>query len=324
MPRPARRGPAPATHMPSRGKDAGSAADQSALHAGKRPRNVVQNGLDPLVARHVEAVCRACRIIESAETEPSLAMLARDAGLSPGHFQRVFKSVTGVSPKAYAAARRAEALRTALRNERTVTDAGVTAGYGSSSRLHAAAQRSLGMPPRAYRSRGARQTIRFAVGQSSLGAILVARSERGICAISLGDDPDALLSDLQERFANAELLGGDRDFERLVATVVGLVEDPRRGCDLPLDIRGTAFQERVWRALQRIPPGSTLSYAEVAARIGEPHAVRAVANACANNKLAVAIPCHRVVRSDGRLAGYRWGIDRKRELLRRESAGPAA
>ena len=175
------------------------------------------------------------------------------------------------------------------------------------------------MRARDYRAGGAGAQIRFAVGQCSLGAILVAQSQRGICAILLGDDPEALVRELQDQFPRARLIGGDAAFERWIAEVVGFIEAPAIGLRLPLDVQGTAFQERVWRALREIPPGTTASYAEIAERIGSPRAVRAVAQACGANRLAVAIPCHRVVRRDGDLAGYRWGVDRKRELLRREA-----
>jgi len=175
------------------------------------------------------------------------------------------------------------------------------------------------MTPQRYRSGGADTVIRFAIAECSLGAVLVAVSERGVCAISLGDDPDTLARDFQDRFPQAELIGGDAGFELLVAKVVGFVEAPRLGLDLPLDVRGTAFQQRVWQALREIPVGRTVSYTELAKRIGAPKSVRAVAGACAANTLAVAIPCHRVVRSDGRLAGYRWGVERKRALLDRET-----
>jgi AraC family transcriptional regulator of adaptative response/methylated-DNA-[protein]-cysteine methyltransferase len=177
------------------------------------------------------------------------------------------------------------------------------------------------MTPTEFRAGGANAEIRFAVGECSLGSILVARSGRGVCAILLGDDPDALARELQDRFPRATLIGGDPGFEDLVARVVGLVEAPRVGLDLPLDVRGTAFQQRVWRALREIPAGSTVSYREIARRIGSPASIRAVAHACAANPLAVAIPCHRVVRSDGGLAGYRWGVERKRALIQREAAG---
>jgi AraC family transcriptional regulator of adaptative response/methylated-DNA-[protein]-cysteine methyltransferase len=175
------------------------------------------------------------------------------------------------------------------------------------------------MTPSDYRDGGARTDIRFAVGECSLGSILVARSERGVCAILLGDDPDALAHDLQDRFPRANLIGGDQQFEKLVSKVVGLVESPAVGLDLPLDIRGTAFQQRVWQALREIPAGSTASYLDIANRIGSPKSVRAVAQACGANALAVAIPCHRVVRTDGGLSGYRWGVERKQALLEREA-----
>ena len=240
--------------------------------------------------------------------------------MSPYHFHRVFKTVTGVTPKAYALAQRARRLREGLEGDASITDAIFDAGFGSNSRFYETSNQRLGMRPKDWRAGGANTDIRFAIGQCSLGAILVARSERGVCAILLGEDPEALARDLQDQFPRARLIGGDAGFEEWVARVVGFVEAPGIGLDLPLDVRGTAFQERVWQALRQIPPGSTASYAEIAQRIGMPRAVRAVAQACGANHLAVAIPCHRVVRSDGALSGYRWGVDRKRELLRREGA----
>jgi AraC family transcriptional regulator of adaptative response/methylated-DNA-[protein]-cysteine methyltransferase len=176
------------------------------------------------------------------------------------------------------------------------------------------------MTPTDYRAGGTNSEIYFAIGECSLGSILVARSDKGICAILLGSEPDRLVRDLQDQFPRARLVGGDAGFERLVARVVGFVEAPRLGLDLPLDVRGTAFQQRVWQALQDIPAGGTVSYADIARRIGAPKAVRAVAQACAANSLAVAIPCHRVVRTDGSLSGYRWGVERKRALLDREAS----
>lgn len=272
-------------------------------------------------ARHAALVAQACRRIERAGTPPSLAELAAPSGMSPWHFHRVFKAATGLTPKAYAEAHRAGRVRERLARGDTVTDAILDAGFNSSSRFYERSNERLGMPPTTWRAGGTDTRIRFAIGQCSLGAILVASSDRGVCAILLGDDPDALARDLQDRFPKADLVGGDADYERVVATVVGFVEAPRIGLDLPLDVRGTAFQERVWRALQDIPPGGTATYAEIANRIGAPRAVRAVAGACAANHLAVAIPCHRVVRSDGGLSGYRWGVQRKRTLLDREAGG---
>jgi AraC family transcriptional regulator of adaptative response/methylated-DNA-[protein]-cysteine methyltransferase len=273
---------------------------------------------------HAALVEAACRTIERAETVPSLGELAEAAGLSPFHFHRIFKTVTGVTPKAYAESARAKRVKAALDQPGTVTAAIYEAGFNSNGRFYAGSARRLGMAPRRYRSGGAGETIRFAIGQCSLGAILVARTDAGIVAIQLGDDPTQLLRDLQDRFAKAELVGGDSAFEAIVAKVVGLVEAPATGLDLPLDIRGTAFQQSVWRALTQIPAGATASYAEIAAAIGAPRAVRAVAGACAANALAVAIPCHRVVRSDGDLSGYRWGVERKRALLDREADARSA
>jgi AraC family transcriptional regulator of adaptative response/methylated-DNA-[protein]-cysteine methyltransferase len=268
---------------------------------------------------HAVVVASLCRFIEDADEAPPLAELARRVGMSRWHVARLFKSVTGVTPRAYADACRARRMREALAQGAAVTDALYTAGYNAQSRFYAQSDAVLGMTASRYRRGGADAEIRFAVGQCSLGAILVARSDRGICAISLGDDADALVRELQDRFPNATLIGGDAEFERWVAKVVGLVEAPRIGLDLPLDVRGTAFQQRVWQALRDVPAGETLSYRELAQRIGAPNAVRAVAGACAANTLAVAIPCHRVVRNDGDLSGYRWGVARKRALLDREA-----
>ncbi len=269
--------------------------------------------------RHAEIVCQACRLIDQAEEIPSLEDVARQVGVSPFHFHRIFKQVTGVTPKGYASARRAARLRDGLDSSETVTNAIYDAGFNAPSRFYESAAKRLGMTPGAYRKGGVDIAIHFAVAQCSLGAILVAATDKGVCAISFGDEPDALVRALQDRFPKAELMGGDAEFETLVARVVGFVEAPGQGLDLPLDIRGTAFQQRVWQALRAIPAGTTASYARIAAEIGAPAAVRAVAQACATNTLAVAIPCHRVVRSDGALSGYRWGVERKRALLDREA-----
>ena len=266
------------------------------------------------------AVALACRAIEAADEPPPLAELAAGAGMSAYHFHRVFKRVTGVTPKAYAAAHRARRVREALSKRSSVTDALYDAGFNSTGRFYESSGKLLGMTPSAYRDRGVGTHIRFAVGQCTLGSILIAATEKGVCAISLGDDPQALVHELEKRFSRAQLVGADSEFERWVARVVGFVEHPALGLDLPLDIRGTAFQQRVWQALREIPPGSTATYSEIAKRVGAPRAVRAVAGACAANCLAVAIPCHRVVRSDGSLSGYRWGVERKRRLLDRENS----
>ena len=268
---------------------------------------------------HAALVAKACRMIEQSTDAPSLESLADKIGLSPSHFHRVFKAATGLTPKSYAVAHRAKKLREELSSGNTVTDAMYGAGFNSSGRFYEKSTDLLGMKPSRYRAGGANEEIKFAVGQTSLGAILVASSTKGVAAILLGDDADELVRDLQDRFPSARLIGADRGYEALVAQVVGFVEQPAKGLSLPLDIRGTAFQQRVWRALKQIPVGATVCYADIARRIGAPKAVRAVASAIAANNVAVAIPCHRVIRNDGSLSGYAWGVERKRELIRRES-----
>ena len=291
---------------------------KDAENAGFRPcKRCKPDQASPV--EHSEKISSACRLIENSETPPSLKLLAQHVGLSTYHFHRVFKAATGLTPKGYAAAHRASLVRKSLNKSDTVTDAIYDAGYNSNSRFYETSNQVLGMTPSNYRAGGAQTDIRFAVGECSLGSILVAQSERGICAIFLGDDPDALVRELQDQFPKANLIGGDAGFEQLVAKVVGFVEAPERGLDLPLDVRGTAFQQRVWQSLRKIPAGSTASYTDVAKLIGSPRSVRAVAQACGANKLAVVIPCHRVVRNDGALSGYRWGVERKRALLKKEA-----
>ena len=290
----------------------------SAEQAGFRPCKRCRPNEAPRHERQAKMVHAACHAIDTAEETPALATLAAAAGLSPFHFHRVFRQVTGVTPKAYATARRAARLQAGLGSAGSVTQAIYDAGFNASSRFYETAAGRLGMKPGTYRAGGAGVAIRFAVGQCSLGAILVAASAQGVCAITLGDDPAVLVRALQDRFPLAELAGGDPAFETMVARVVGAVEAPNNGFDLPLDIRGTAFQQRVWQALRDIPAGRTASYAEVAAAVGSPGAVRAVAGACAANPLAIVIPCHRVIRSDGAMSGYRWGVERKAALLQRE------
>jgi AraC family transcriptional regulator, regulatory protein of adaptative response / methylated-DNA-[protein]-cysteine methyltransferase len=292
-----------------------------AENAGFRPCKRCHPGSAGLAEQHAATVARACRIIQQAETPPDLESLAKTLGLSASHFHRLFTKTLGLTPKAYALALRAEQLRTALPRRRTVTEAIYAAGYSSSSRFYEKSGKMLGMQPRDFRNGAPGTTIRFAVGECSLGSILVARSDRGVCAILLGDDPDVLAKDLQDRFPNASLIGGERDFDRVVGQVVGFVDHPASaGFRLPLDVQGTAFQQKVWRALQMIPPGKTITYSELARRIKMPQAVRAVAGACAANPVAVAIPCHRVLRTDGSLSGYRWGVKRKKALLKKEMA----
>lgn len=292
---------------------------EEAETAGFRPCKRCRPDQTSPAEQHAANIAAACRLIEESEEAPHLAQLARHAGLSTSHFHRVFKTVVGLTPKEYAAASRAERVRSTLDRGGTVTEAIYDAGYSSSGRFYEKSNEVLGMTPSNYRAGGASTEIRFAVGECSLGSILVAESGRGVCAILLGDDPDQLTRDLQHRFPRASLIGGDAEFEQLVLQVVGFVEAPALGLDLPLDVRGTAFQRRVWQALQKIPAGSTASYADIANQIGSPTSVRAVAQACGANALAVAIPCHRVVRNDGTLSGYRWGVERKRALIEREA-----
>ncbi len=278
---------------------------------------------DQIGRAEAQAACvtKICRIIDAADGTPSLDVLSRAAGMSRFHFHRMFKSVTGVTPKAYAQARRGARVRAELtRLDANVTAAIYNAGFNSSGRFYENANALLGMTPKDYRAGGANKTIRFAISGSSLGPLLVACSELGVCAIFFGDDADALAGELRDRFPRADLIGGDKDFAEVVAKVVAFVEAPAIGLDLPLDIAGTAFQQRVWQALREIPVGTTASYTDIAQKIGAPKSVRAVAQACAANNIAVAIPCHRVIRNDGGLSGYRGGIARKRALLEREGA----
>jgi AraC family transcriptional regulator, regulatory protein of adaptative response / methylated-DNA-[protein]-cysteine methyltransferase len=277
----------------------------------------------PLAQRHAECAADLCRWLEQAQSVPTLKELAARAGLSTFHTQRMFKAQTGMTPRQYAAAQRGQRVRAALAGSGTVTQALYEAGYSSSGRFYSAAAGALGMKPSAFKAGGAEQPIRFAVGECSLGSVLVAATARGVCAILLGDEPEALVHDLERRFHRAELIGADADFEAQVAQVIGFIEGPGTAFPLPLDIRGTVFQQRVWQALSAIASGQTQSYSELAQVLGEPKAVRAVASACAANALAIAIPCHRVVRTDGSLSGYRWGVERKRELLARERLSAA-
>jgi AraC family transcriptional regulator of adaptative response/methylated-DNA-[protein]-cysteine methyltransferase len=313
--------PSALTKLPKRENVRFFASAREAEAAGFRPnkRSIVDRTqsqrLRDVLVRH------ACELMDSADNPLSLHQLAEQLGVSPFHLHRVFKAETGLTPKLYANAARARRVRQQLGNGEagTVTQAVYDAGFNSSSRFYDTSDALLGMSPGNYRAGGMNARIHFAVGECSLGHILVAQSQRGVCAVLLGDDPDKLARDLEDLFPNAELIGGDGQFEQVVAQVVGFVEAPALGLTLPLDIRGTAFQERVWRALQEIPAGQTATYTEIAARIGAPNAVRAVGTACGANRIAVASPCHRVLRRDGDLSGYRWGVERKRKLLQRES-----
>jgi AraC family transcriptional regulator, regulatory protein of adaptative response / methylated-DNA-[protein]-cysteine methyltransferase len=295
------------------------ATTEEAERVGFRPcKRCKPTGLS-LTEANAAKIAKACRRIETAEEPFSLEELARMAGISPYYFHRTFKAVTGLTPSEYAEAHRSKRIRETLTKDQSITDAIYDAGYSSNSRFYESSDQLLGMTPTSFRSGGKDTVIHFAIGQCSLGSILVAKSDRGVCAVLLGDDPDALARDLQDQFPKAELVGGESGYEELVAKVVGLVENPGAAVDLPLDIQGTVFQKRVWNALRQIPVGSTVSYADIAKQIGMPKGVRAVAQACASNSIAVAIPCHRVVKSDGALSGYRWGVERKQILLNREA-----
>ncbi len=291
---------------------------QEAEEAGFRPCKRCKPTEGSLAERHALIVARACRVIEEADTVLSLNELATFVGMSRHHFHRMFKKHTGITPKNYAAVHRDRRIRDTLSRCSTITEAIYRAGFNSNGRFYESSNAVLGMTPTAYREGGKGTSIRFAIGDCQLGVILVAASEAGICAILLGDDPDALAREVQNQFPFAQWIGGDSDFEQCVSRVVGFLQMPSIGLDLPLDIRGTAFQRRVWAALRGIPVGSTASYAEIAERIGQPKSARAVARACAANILAVAIPCHRVVRTDGSVSDYRWGVERKAALLRHE------
>lgn len=272
-----------------------------------------------LVEEHATKITAICRLIEHSDELPRLNKLAAEAGMSIFHFHRVFKAVTGLTPNDYAKANMARRVRLRLGEGSSVTEAIYDAGFNSNSRFYEMSNQVLGMTPSEFRAGGYDTEILFAVGGCSLGSILVAASRKGVCAILWGGDPSRLVRDLQDQFPKANLIGNKKRYSELVAKVVGLAEQPRLGLDLPLDIRGTAFQQRVWKALQNIPVGETASYTAIAKKIGRPKSVRAVAQACAANSLAVAIPCHRVVRADGSLSGYRWGVERKRTLLDREA-----
>jgi AraC family transcriptional regulator, regulatory protein of adaptative response / methylated-DNA-[protein]-cysteine methyltransferase len=264
-------------------------------------------------------IAKACRLNERSDETPSLKTMAGYVGMSAFHFHRTFKSISGLTPTEYAAAHRNKRMRASLERSNTVTDAIYDAGFNSSGRFYENSTQVLGMTPTRFREGGTNTDIFFALGECSLGSILVAQSKKGVCSILIGDDPQLLARDLQDRFPKANLIGDESGYQELIAKIVGLIERPGVGLNLPLDIQGTAFQQRVWKALQQIPPGSTATYSEIAAKIGMPKAVRAVAQACGANALAVAIPCHRVIRNDGSLSGYRWGVERKRVLLEREA-----
>jgi len=296
-----------------------AAAEEAGLRACKRCRPTEPS----MASRHLSAIEKACALLRTSETIPSLGELADAACISRFHFHRVFKQITGVTPREYARSHRLGRLGEKLDSGQPITASIYAAGFGSSSRAYEAAPAGLGMTPGTRRRGGSGETIRFVTVATPLGWALVAATARGICMTALGDDRDSLAAALRERFPRAELVAEDAGLKEWADRIVRFITAPEQNLDLPLDIRGTAFQARVWRALQKIPLGKTASYTEIAARLGQPKAVRAVAQACAANKLALVVPCHRVTRSDGELGGYRWGLERKRALLVRERAAVA-
>jgi AraC family transcriptional regulator of adaptative response/methylated-DNA-[protein]-cysteine methyltransferase len=290
------------------------AAEAAGFRACKRcdPRGVSRAAID---AERIAAAAHAL----SSDNPPGLAELARRAGLSPFHFHRMFRKATGVTPKVYAEAQREARARQALAGSAKVTDAIYDAGYAAPRRFYERAEAMLGMSPSAFRRGGERTAIAYIVEPTSLGEMLVAHTAKGVCAILIGDAAEPLLEDLRRRFPRAAIAPADENAAATLRDVITALDRPQPGpLPLPLDLQGTLFQQKVWRALQAVPPGSTVSYADLAARLGAPKAMRAVAGACAANPTAIAVPCHRVVRADGTLSGYRWGTERKAALLKRE------
>ncbi|HEX5319340.1 MAG TPA: bifunctional DNA-binding transcriptional regulator/O6-methylguanine-DNA methyltransferase Ada [Stellaceae bacterium] len=291
---------------------------EAAQAAGFRPCKRCRPNEGSIADRHIAAVGRACALIRSRETLPTLEELAEAAHISRFHFHRVFKRVTGATPREWGQAHRLERFAERLDSGEGIAEAAYASGFGASSRVYEAAPTALGMTPAARQKGGRGETIRYTVVETALGHAIVAATRKGICMTALGDDRAALEVELRRRFPAALIWPADSQLADWAERIVRFVTRPDAQPDLPLDIRGTAFQARVWRALQRVPPGRTASYTEIAAALGQPRAVRAVAGACAANKLALLVPCHRIVREDGALAGYRWGIERKRALLARE------
>ena len=295
------------------------AAEEAGLRACKRCRPTEASA----ASRHLTAIEKACDLLRSSETTPSLGELADAACISRFHFHRVFKQITGVTPREYARSQRIGRLGEKLDSGEPIAASIYASGFGSSSRAYEAAPAGLGMTPGRRRRGGRGETIRFVTVATPLGWALVAATERGICMTALGDDRGSLATALRQRFPAAAVIAEDAGLKEWADRIVRFITAPDQNLDLPLDIRGTAFQARVWRALQKIPLGKTVSYSEIAEALGQPTAVRAVAQACAANKLALIVPCHRVIRSDGDLGGYRWGLERKQALLARERAAVA-
>jgi AraC family transcriptional regulator, regulatory protein of adaptative response / methylated-DNA-[protein]-cysteine methyltransferase len=315
--------PGCASRRPLRANTVFFETTEAAKAGGFRPCKRCRPTDDSAASRHLAAIEKACAVLRNSETMPSLAELAAAAAISRFHFHRVFKQITGTTPRDYARTHRLGQFGERLAAGQPVAEAIYASGFGSSSRAYEAAPVGLGMTPGARRRGGNGETIRFVTVSTPLGWALVAATERGICMTALGDDRNQLASALRQRFPAAEVIAEDGGLRQWADRIVRFITAPGENLDLPLDIRGTAFQARVWRALQKIPLGKTASYTEIAAALGQPKAVRAVAQACAANKLAMIVPCHRVIRSDGDLGGYRWGVERKRALLARERAAAA-
>ncbi|MEM7218827.1 MAG: bifunctional DNA-binding transcriptional regulator/O6-methylguanine-DNA methyltransferase Ada [Pseudomonadota bacterium] len=297
--------------------DSPGAAEAAGFRACRRCRPTEWDGAS---SPRRELVVAACRLIDAAEDAPTLDALALALGVSASHLHRQFKRALGITPKAYARARQVRRLQDNLRTSSTVTEAIYSSGFGSSSRVYECSDTLLGMSPGAYKAGGAGVAMRYTTQATDLGLMLLAATDRGVSCIEFGDDPDELVRSLAARFPRAHLEPDDAGLAAFVAAIEQRLASPTAALDLPLDIAGTAFQQAVWKALRAIPIGTTVSYGEVAAAIGKPAAQRAVARACAENKLAVVVPCHRVVRADGSLGGYRWGAARKRRLLDDEAA----
>jgi AraC family transcriptional regulator of adaptative response/methylated-DNA-[protein]-cysteine methyltransferase len=289
-----------------------------AEQAGYRPCRRCHPGGEGIGARQARAVHRACRLIEESEVAPRLGELAAAVGMSESHFHRQFKRLLGVTPKQYSAGKRVKRLQNELEAGRPIADAIYESGYGSGSRVYETSAAMLGMTPTDYRDAGKDQVIAYALEKTELGWLLVAATAKGICSIEFGDNKKQLRENFVRKFSAASIDAADQKLCGWVSEIVSFIRTPVHGLRLPLDIRGTAFQRRVWQALQKIPLGTTMTYAQVADAIDQPRAHRAVARACAANQLALAVPCHRVVRKDGQMGGYRWGTGRKRQLLDRE------
>lgn len=297
---------------------------EAATAAGYRPCKRCKPGQMNAAEQLTETMAQICRLLEQNETTLTLDALAQHARMSRFHFQRTFKKMIGVTPKQYQQMLRAQRMRTTLNESASVTEALYAAGYNSSGHFYRESGAMLGMTPTEFRSGGETLEIQLGTARCDLGMVLIAATHNGICAIELGDDESTLIESMRLRYPRANLLMMNTQTAQWLQQVVRWIKQPQAALQLPLDIQGTAFQRQVWDALREIPPGQTRSYTDIAAQIGKPNAVRAVATACASNQLALTIPCHRVIRGNGELAGYRWGIERKRELLRRESMQHAA